>query len=69
MEKKVWHKVSISTEYQEIEVCPTEFWDGITISTKEKDDNETGLLTYLDEASMELLISKMREMMSYVKQK
>ena len=68
MKNKVWHKVEISTEEQEIEVYPTETFDGIIIETKELDDKGSPRL-YLSEDEMELLILKMREMMTYVKQK
>ena len=68
MENKVWHKVTIATEEQNVEVYPTETFGGIIIETKELDDKGSPRL-YLSEDEMELLILKMREMMTYVKQK
>jgi hypothetical protein len=69
MENKVWHKVTIATEEQNVEVYPTETFDGIIIETKELDDKTGSPRLYLSEKEMELLILKMREMMTYVKQK
>lgn len=68
MKNKVWHKVTIATDEQNVEVYPTETFDGIIIETKELDDKGSPRL-YLSEDEMELLILKMREMMTYVKQK
>ncbi len=67
MKNKVWHKVSIATEEQNVEVYPTESFDGIIIETKELDDKTGSSRMYLNEDEMELLILKMREMMEYVK--
>lgn len=67
MKNKVWHKITIATEEQNVEVYPTEGFDGIIIETKELDDKGSPRL-YLTEDEMELLILKMREMMVYVKQ-
>ena len=67
MKNKVWHKVSIATEEQNVEVYPTEGYDGIIIETKELDDKTESPRMYLNEDEMELLILKMREMMNYVK--
>ena len=66
MKNKVWHKVTISTDEQNVEVYPTEEFDGIIIETKEMDDSQSPRM-YLNEDEMELLIIKMREMMNYVK--
>jgi len=66
MEKKVWHKVTISTEEQEVGVYPTETFDGIIVETKELDGSGSPRM-YLNIDEMEVLISKMREMMEYVK--
>ena len=66
MKNKVWHKVSISTEEQEVGVYPTETFDGIIVETKELDGSGSFRM-YLNVDEMELLISKMREMMEYVK--
>jgi len=67
MEKKVWHKVVIATEEQNVEIYPSETYDGIIIETKELDEKESPRM-YLNVNEMELLILKMREMMQYVKQ-
>ena len=67
MKNKVWHKVEISTEEQEIEVYPTETFDGIIVETKELDGSGSPRL-YLNKDEMEFLITKMQEMMKYVKQ-
>jgi len=66
MKNKVWHKVTISTEEQEVGVYPTETFDGIIVETKELDGSGSPRM-YLNIDEMELLISKMREMMEYVK--
>lgn len=65
MAKKVWHKTIIATEEQNITVSPTPDYDGIVIETQELDDTGSSRL-YLNRAEMELLISKMREMMDHV---
>jgi hypothetical protein len=67
MKNKVWHKVVIGTEEQNVEIFPTGGFDGIIIQTKELDDKTYSPRLYLTEDEMELLISKMREMMEYVK--
>jgi len=67
MENKVWHKVVIATEEQNVEIYPSESYDGIIIETKELDEKESPRM-YLNVNEMELLILKMREMMQYVKQ-
>jgi hypothetical protein len=67
MKNKVWHKVVIATEEQNVEIFPTEGFDGIIIQTKELDDKTYSPRLYLTEDEMELLISKMREIMEYVK--
>jgi len=64
---KVWYKVTIPTEEQNVSIYPTEEFDGIIVETKEVDDTTKSPRTYLNEDEMELLISKMREMMNYVK--
>jgi len=66
MKNKVWHKVTISTEEQKVEVYPTETYNGIIVETKELDGSDSARM-YLNIDEMELLISKMREMMEYVK--
>jgi hypothetical protein len=67
MKNKVWYKVTISTEEQDVSIYPTEGFDGIIVETKEMDGTTQSSRTYLNENEMELLISKMREMMNYVK--
>ena len=66
MKDKVWHKITISTEEQEVEIYPTETYDGIIVKIKELDGTDSPRL-YLNLNEMELLITKMREMMEYVK--
>ena len=67
MKNKVWYKVTISTEEQDVSIYPTEGFDGIIVETKEMDDTTQSPRMYLNENEMEVLISKMREMMNYVK--
>ena len=67
MKNKVWYKVEISTEEQNVSVYPTEGFDGIIVETRESDVVTGSPRMYLNEDEMELLIQKMREMMSYVK--
>jgi hypothetical protein len=67
MKNKVWHKVDISTEEQKVEVYPTETFDGIIVETKEWDGSSSPRL-YLNKDEMEFLITKMQEMMKYVKE-
>jgi hypothetical protein len=64
MEKKVWYKSVIATEEQNINVYPTENFDGIIVEAKELDDRKSPAM-YLNKDEMELLILKMREMMDY----
>jgi hypothetical protein len=66
MKNKVWHKVEISTEEQNVLVYPTETYDGIIVETNELDGTNSPRI-YLNKDEMELLILKMREMMEYVK--
>lgn len=67
MKNKVWNKVTIATEDQEVEIFPTEGFDGIIVETKELDGRGSPRL-YLNKDEMELLIIKMQEMMKYVKE-
>ena len=67
MKDKVWHRVEIATEEQNVSVYPTEEFDGIIVETKELDDKTGNSRLYLNQNEMELLIAKMREMMAYVK--
>ena len=66
MKNKVWHKVEISTEEQNVSVYPTDTYDGIIVETNELDGTNSPRM-YLNKDEMELLILKMREMMEYVK--
>ena len=66
MENKVWHKTTIATEEQNVEIYPTETYDGIIVETKELDGKGNPRM-YLSQVEMELLIIKMREIMAYVK--
>lgn len=63
---KVWHKVTISMDEQDVSVYPTPEFDGIIVETKEL-DKTPGSKLYLNDNEMEILILKMREMMEYVK--
>jgi len=65
MKNKVWHKVQIATEEQNVSVYPTENFDGIIVETKELDDKTASSRLYLNKDEMELLIIKMKEMMQY----
>lgn len=69
MANKVWHKTTIYTEGQYVEIRPTDQYDGIIVETKELDDKVGNPRLYLNEDEMEMLILKMREMMNYVKEK
>ena len=69
MKNKVWNKTVISTEEQNVEIYPTEGFDGIIIETKELDDKTLNGRLYLNKDEMELLIIKMQEMMKYVLEK
>jgi hypothetical protein len=65
---KVWHKIEIATEEQNVSIYPTEEFNGIVVETKELDDKTLNGKLYLNKDEMELLILKMQEMMKYVKQ-
>jgi hypothetical protein len=69
MKNKVWNKVVIATEEQNVEIYPTETFDGIIVETKELDDPAGNPRLYLNRDEMELLIIKMQEMMKYVLEK
>jgi hypothetical protein len=69
MANKVWHKITIATEEQNVEIYPTDTYDGIIVVTKELDDKTENPRMYLNEDEMEMLILKMREMMNSVKAK
>lgn len=65
---KVFHEVTIHLDDQNVIVYPGEAYDSIIVQVKEM-DNTASRRMYLNEAQMELLIVKMREMMNYVKEK
>jgi hypothetical protein len=65
MKNKVWNKVVIATEEQNVEIYPTETFNGIIVETKELDDKTGNSRLYLNKDEMELLIIKMQEMMKY----
>jgi hypothetical protein len=67
MKNKVWYKSVIATEEQNVEIFPTEGFDGIIIQTRELDDKTYSPRLYLNEEEMQMLIIKMQEMMGYVK--
>lgn len=69
MKNKVWNKTVIATEEQNVEIYPTETFDGIIVETKELDGETESPRLYLNKNEMELLIIKMQEMMKYVLEK
>ena len=69
MKNKVWNKSVIATEEQNVEIYPTETFDGIIVETKELYDKTGNSRLYLNKDEMELLIIKMQEMMKYVLEK
>ena len=67
MKNKVWYKIEIATEEQNVSIYPSETYDGIIVETKELDDKTGSPRLYLNVNEMELLIERMIEMMKYVK--
>jgi hypothetical protein len=67
MKNKIWIQTTIATETKNINIYPTEEFDGIIVEINTL-DNKVNSKLYLNEDEMELLIIKMREMMQYVKQ-
>lgn len=67
MKNKVWHKIVISTEEQNVEIYPTDTFVSIIVQAKESDGSISNMI-YLNEDEMDLLILKMREMMYYLKE-
>lgn len=68
MSDKVWYKTEISLgSVQNVEIYPDEAYVGIVIKGKEIESTDSYRI-YLNRAEMELLISKMREMMDHVEQ-
>ena len=69
MKNKIWNKTFIATEEQNVEIYPTEGFDGIIVETRELDDKTLNGRLYLSKDEMELMIIKMQEMMKYVLEK
>ena len=69
MKNKVWNKTVIATEEQNVEIYPTEGFDGIIVETRELDDKTLNGRLYLSKDEMELFIIKIQEMMKYVLEK
>jgi len=66
MKNKVWNKTVIATEEQNVEIYPTEGFDGIIVEVKELDDKTLNGRLYLNKDEMEFFIIKMQQMMEYV---
>jgi hypothetical protein len=66
MKNKVWNKTVIATEEQNVEIYPTEGFDGIIVEVKELDDKTLNGRLYLSKDEMEFFIIKMQQMMEYV---
>ena len=69
MKNKIWNKTVISTEEQNIEIYPTEIFDGIIVEVYDVHDKTFKNRLYLSKDEMELMIIKMQEMMKYVLEK
>jgi hypothetical protein len=69
MKNKIWNKTVIATEEQNVQIYPTEGFDGIIVETRELDDKTLNGRLYLSKDEMELMIIKMQEMMKYVLEK
>jgi hypothetical protein len=69
MKNKIWTKTVISTEEQNVEIYPTEEFNGIIVEVRELEDKTLSGRLYLNRDEMELLIVKMQEMMKYVLEK
>jgi hypothetical protein len=69
VKNKIWNKTVIATEEQNVEIYPTEGFDGIIVETRELDDKTLNGRLYLSKDEMELMIIKMQEMMKYVLEK
>jgi hypothetical protein len=63
--KKIWIKTTMVVEDQNIEIFPTETFDGIIIEPKESDDTPAYNLC-ITKGSMKLFIEQMQSMMDYV---
>jgi hypothetical protein len=69
MKNKVGNKTVIATEDQNVEIYPTEMFNGIIVEISELDDKTFNRRLYLSKDEMELMIIKMQEMMKYVLEK
>jgi hypothetical protein len=69
MKNKIWTKTVISTEEQNVEIYPTEEFNGIIVEVRELEDKTLSGRLYLNRDEMELLIVKMQEMIKYVLEK
>ena len=69
MKNKIWNKTVISTEEQNIEIYPTEIFDGIIVEVWDVHDPLFKSRLYLSKDEMEIMITKMQEMMKYVLEK
>ena len=69
MKNKIWNKTVISTEEQNIEIYPTEIFDGIIVEVYDVHDKTFKNRLYLNKDEMEIMIIKMQEMMKYVLEK
>ena len=58
MKNKVWNKTVIATEEQNVEIYPTEGFDGIIVETRELDDKTLNGRLYLSKDEMEYLETK-----------
>jgi len=68
MSGKIWYKTEISLDAdQNVEIYPDEGYSGIVVQGKEIESKDSSRI-YLNRAEMELLITKMREMMDHVEQ-
>lgn len=67
MENKIMHSIIVYMQERNVEICPSEDFDGIVINIKNDDDDALKDSLYLDEQEMEFLIAKMKEVMVYVK--
>ena len=68
MEDKIWHKVTIHLDDQNVSVYPTDIFNGIIVEGEELDGSAKYRI-YLNQKQMEFLILKMREVMDYTQQK
>ena len=69
MKNKIWNKSVIATEEQNVEIYPTEIFDGIIVEVYDVHDKTFKNRLYLNKDEMEIMIIKMQEMMKYVLEK